>query len=286
MEYDQSKFEMKSLNKSSPWVWALLGLAAGWMTYSFTHYYCPSYGDNLTCSQAYPWAKGFSRWMLLVMPLTAGLAARYRMSKHESGGRVRDALTPELLVSLVALIATFVLLSRFLAYNELKSGPTLVDPILSRFEPINVAWLTFAILYTAIIASIVSMAKHPKRLAMAMQAYMTMMLFRMFAMYLVPLDAPASIIVLHDPIIEFFGDQSQPLVKDLFFSGHTATMCILYLSVIHPILKRALFVATFILVGCILIQHVHYTIDVLAAPFFAYGAHRLVVWIHGLRRQA
>ncbi len=40
--------------------------------------------------------------------------------------------------------------------------------------------------------------------------------------------AAANMIILNDPLVEFFGT-GQTLTKDLFFSGHTATLLILFL---------------------------------------------------------
>ena len=55
-----------------------------------------------------------------------------------------------------------------------------------------------------------------------------MVVVRMCAMYMLPLDPPVNMIILNDPLVEFFGT-GQTLTKDLFFSGHTATLFILFL---------------------------------------------------------
>jgi membrane-associated phospholipid phosphatase len=57
-------------------------------------------------------------------------------------------------------------------------------------------------------------------------------------------------------------------------------MFLLFLCVPQKKLKAALLIGTAVLAGCLLWQHVHYTVDVLAAPFFAYGAFRITFLLH------
>jgi hypothetical protein len=92
-------------------------------------------------------------------------------------------------------------------------------------------------------------------------------------------------IALRDPFVDFVVGDGSVLTRDLFFSGHTSTMFLLFLTATARPL-RLLFIAGTMLVGaCVLLQHVHYTIDVFAAPFFAYGSYRIVKNIHeGLDR--
>lgn len=96
-------------------------------------------------------------------------------------------------------------------------------------------------------------------------------------MYLVPLIPPEGIIPLRDTFLEgsFYGNKV--LVKDLFFSGHTANLVLLAFMVDVKWLRYILFVCAAIVAFLLLKQHVHYTIDVIAAPFAAYGSYRVAV---------
>jgi hypothetical protein len=98
-----------------------------------------------------------------------------------------------------------------------------------------------------------------------------MALFRIAAMWATPLEAPPGMIPLHDPLVRFLGP-AKLLSKDLFFSGHTSTLVLLALTVPGRAWCAA-FLAASVAVGfSVLVQHVHYTIDVFAAPFFAYAS--------------
>jgi membrane-associated phospholipid phosphatase len=61
----------------------------------------------------------------------------------------------------------------------------------------------------------------------------------------------------------------------LFFSGHTANLALLAFMVDIKWLKYILGICTFIVAVLLLVQHVHYTIDVLVAPFAAYISYKL-----------
>jgi len=108
-----------------------------------------------------------------------------------------------------------------------------------------------------------------------MQPYSLLTLFRMAAMYAMPLDPPASMLLLADPLVELFGT-GKLLTRDLFFSGHTSIMFILFLTSKDKILRIILLIGTISIGMLVLVQHVHYTIDVLAAPFFAWGAYSII----------
>ncbi len=103
-----------------------------------------------------------------------------------------------------------------------------------------------------------------------------MVAVRILSMFLLPLEPPEKMILLKDPFVEFFGS-GQTLTKDLFFSGHTATLLILFLVTEKKIIKIIFFVSTIVVAICVLIQHVHYTIDVFAAVFFTYACYKLLL---------
>ncbi|HEY7750927.1 MAG TPA: phosphatase PAP2-related protein, partial [Ignavibacteriaceae bacterium] len=144
------------------------------------------------------------------------------------------------------------------------------------FNPLDLTWVTFGLIYFSVIAAIISLINKPFCLFFAIQSYGLMLMFRLFVMYLTPLDAPEKLIPLHDPFVQMFS-AGDILTKDLFFSGHTATMFLLFLVVKNRSLK-VIFLFTTILVGfAVLLQHVHYSVDVAAAPVFAYSAYRIVL---------
>ena len=178
-------------------------------------------------------------------------------------------------ITLLWLITILFTLTNFLNFAEKRQGVVLPDPILNLFNPVNLTWIIFALIYISIIVGVATLFKNPKRLIFTIQLYTLMVTVRIIAMYLVPLDPPAKMITLNDPFVQFFGT-GQTLTKDLFFSGHTATLFILYLITENKMLKIVFMISTIAIAILLLLQHVHYSIDVFAAIFFTYACYKLL----------
>jgi hypothetical protein len=172
-----------------------------------------------------------------------------------------------------SLLVALWFFGRFVVAVETRQGVMLADPILAMFEPRDMTVPTFLLIYSTLAAAIVHLLGQPNQLLLGMRSYTLMISLRMLTMWAVPLEAPERIIPLTDPFVEAV-TISQTLLKDLFFSGHTSTAFLLYLTVQNRVLKRVFLVGTVMIGACVLVQHVHYSIDVIAAPFFAYGAFR------------
>jgi hypothetical protein len=181
----------------------------------------------------------------------------------------------ELAITVVLLALILFSFTNFLNFIEERPGVVFTDPVLMLFDPIDLTWLTFSIIYISLLTAVVSFSLKPERLLFAFQLYTLMVCVRIAAMYLLPLEPPATLIILNDPFVEFFGT-GQTLTKDLFFSGHTATLFILFLVEDKKILKWVFLICTVIVAIAVLIQHVHYTIDVYAAVFFTYTCYVLL----------
>jgi membrane-associated phospholipid phosphatase len=181
----------------------------------------------------------------------------------------------EVLITIIFLSAVLTALTNFLNYVEARKGVVLADPILNLFNPVDLTWLIFALIYVSLFVAIVTLSKNPKRLLFAVQVYTLMVAVRIVAMFLLPLNPPAKMIILNDPFVEYFGT-GQTLTKDLFFSGHTATLFILFLVSENKIIKTIFLISTIAVAISVIMQHVHYSIDVFAAVFFAYACYKLV----------
>jgi hypothetical protein len=182
-------------------------------------------------------------------------------------------------VTVPALIVILFSLTRFLLWVEARPGVVLDDPLLRTFSPINTNWVTFAFIYGGLITGIAILKRYPERLLLAFQSYVVMVVFRIIAMALVPLDPPSTPFLLVDPVVETFGTGAL-LTKDLFFSGHTATLFLLFLVMPSKPAKTAFVACVLAVAICVLLQHVHYTIDVFAAVFFASCANAAARWLN------
>lgn len=173
------------------------------------------------------------------------------------------------------LILTLISFVYFLAFNENRIGYVFNDPVLSLFKPFAVSEITFFITYFFAVYGIIISFREPPLFITLLQAYTIMTLLRMLCLYLLPLEAPESIIPLKDTFLQSTFYSGRENLKDLFFSGHTATIFLFAFVFRKKGTKMFFFVGACVVGVLVLIQHVHYSIDVLAAPIFAYVAIRV-----------
>jgi len=185
----------------------------------------------------------------------------------------------KMIITLILFVAVMMFFKNFVLYVEARDGVYLQDPLMKFFNAIDFNIPIFVIIYGAIITSFIMLLGHPKYFMIAIQTYMLMIIFRTIGMYITPLDVPRGLINLQDPVVFMLGT-GQPITKDLFFSGHTATMSILFLTARNKILKRILFVGIILIVIMIFLQKAHYTLDLLAAPFVAVGSYRMILYMN------
>ncbi len=179
-----------------------------------------------------------------------------------------------ILSSAFMLIVILLAFSRFVLYVETRNGTILFDPILNALEPFDLTWITFFIIYAGLISAVFVLIKKPKNLLLAINTYIIMVVFRTACMYVVPLDPPVTMIPLNDPFVQLFGS-GKILTKDLFFSGHTATLFLFYLVIPKESVRKIFLFATICVGIAVILQHVHYTIDVIAALVFTFVAYRI-----------
>jgi hypothetical protein len=203
-------------------------------------------------------------------PMFRSLVSKWKDEWNDVSFRRQTVVTiPLLLIVLLAL-------ARFLEVVETRPGVAYTDAFLQLIPPRDMTWVTFGIIYAGLLGGIGYLAAKPRYLLLAMQAYVVTALLRMGAMFLLPLDPPPTILPLVDPLVEFFGT-GVTLKRDLFFSGHTSTLFVLFLTAPDRGVKGIFLAATICVAACVLIQHVHYTIDVYAAPVFAYAGFSIVL---------
>lgn len=164
----------------------------------------------------------------------------------------------------------------FLLYKEGIVGSTLYDPITSNFSPIDFNPYIFYVTMICIVVGMVTSIFTPRGLIVMTSSLAFVNIVRVTVLYFINLNAPADIIPLYDPFLECTFYKDVLITKDLFFSGHTSNI-VLFAFLTKVKWMKGFFVTAALSVAVMLVlQHVHYTIDVVAAPFFAYGAYRLM----------
>jgi len=183
-------------------------------------------------------------------------------------------LTPafrrRLMVGMVVLVALLSLLPRFFQMIERRHGLLLNDRILRALPAYNISTALFIVMWVFTAYCVFRAAQTPRMFLAYLWSFIFLTAFRCLTITLVPLDPPDGLIGLVDPVSNFFYGSDKFVTKDLFFSGHTSSMFLLFLTVPGKTDKKLALVVTAVVAFLLLVQHVHYTLDVLGALVFCW----------------
>lgn len=180
------------------------------------------------------------------------------------------------IISLGVMLVILIQFAWLLAYVENRQRHLFYDPILNFIKPRDVSYMIFFITYGVALVGLLYAIVSPYRFLHMIQMYATLTGLRMMTLLFMPLTPQEGIISVQDAFLEHTFYAGSIYLKDLFFSGHAASLFLLYLFTTNKWLKF-LFLLAFLAVSVgIIVQNVHYHYDVIAAPIFAYIAYRLI----------
>lgn len=157
----------------------------------------------------------------------------------------------------------------FFAAIQKKQGVFINDFVLAHLPSVNLSATIFGLIYITVIVGIIRAAQSPYLFLLFLWSSLLLSLSRIITITFIPLEPPAGLVSLVDPVLlPFYGPNN--ITKDLFYSGHTGSVFLIYLIVRKRIEKMGALIATILVGICLLFQHIHYTIDVLCAPVFVY----------------
>jgi uncharacterized membrane protein len=189
----------------------------------------------------------------------------------------------KLMAGAIVMCLLLTALPYFFSVIEQRNGYVLNDAVLSTITPVNMSVPIFAINWAMGLLMLYRCIKHPNIFIFFLWGFICLALSRVITISQVPLNPPVGMVELKDPVINaFYG--SRFITKDLFFSGHTATQFLMFMAFTKRADKMLALAATVVMGILVLVQHVHYTIDVVAAPFLTFlvgMAARKIVGHHG-----
>ncbi len=154
-------------------------------------------------------------------------------------------------------------------YVENRQGIQLHNKILFKFPNMDFSFGIFLLLYTCMAAIIINNLRNPYKIIMIAEMHLYVAIVRQICILLLPLEAPLGIIPLQDILLEnTFYPTGAPLTKDLFFSGHVASIWIYFLCASNKKLQFLFFIATILMSFMVLSMRIHYTYDVVGAIIF------------------
>jgi len=179
---------------------------------------------------------------------------------------------------MLIVVIQFAFISQYQLFLETRQGVVFIDPITGNLPVWNLDIPTFIAIYSAHLLAIILALLKPEKFLQIIIGYFFVYFFRIIAQFLLPLEPPVGIIPMNDPLLVWFGD-GQLITKDLFYSGHTSSTFMILLVTENFKARVYIFIALLVIVFGILIQRVHYTVDVYAAFFFTFTAYRLGLFI-------
>lgn len=181
-----------------------------------------------------------------------------------------------LIVSLLFLLICAVSFAAFLPFHEARVDALLWyfdDPAFWILPARDVSIPIFSITYGTIVAYAILNRKEKYFVSKMAFSYGLLLIFRFLTLSILPLKEPETIIFLEDPFLNTFIYQGT-IDSDLFFSGHTALVCLVFFQTKK---WKWLFAILGVTLGILLMaQRVHYSIDILAALPFAYLTVKIV----------
>jgi hypothetical protein len=185
----------------------------------------------------------------------------------------------QMIMGLVIMLAIIFTLPFFYARIQKRQGVVLNDWLLARIPPHDVSVAIFALIWGMVVLIVIRAIYNPSIYITYCWTLIFVCLVRFVTLSVVALDPPQGLVPLLDPLGSVFYGHNAAVTKDLFFSGHTTTMVLIYLCLDKRTDKIIAFIAAFAVACLLLVQHIHYTIDVLAAPVVVYPCYRFTRYL-------
>ncbi len=208
----------------------------------------------------------------MARPITIALKNNWRETWSSSLQRA------QIIIGSILMIIISFMLPPFFNLIQKRDGPIIHDAVLAAIPAHNVSWAIFTVIWGIGFYALWRGIEKPTIYITYLWTFIFITILRVLAISFVPLDPPAGLIVLTDPLTAVFYGRST-ITKDLFFSGHTSILFLAFLCLERKWDKILALIGTCIVACLLLVQHVHYTIDIIAAPIIIYPVYRVVKYL-------
>jgi len=162
----------------------------------------------------------------------------------------------------------------FFQVIERRNGMQLNDWVLHQIPSHNFSVAIFILIWGMGFFAIIRAINDPYFFLVFIWSYVIVTFCRALTITFIPLNPPDGLEQLIDPLSStFYGHVN--ITKDLFFSGHISTIFLIFLCMKNKFDKVLTLTVTLFLAFLLMIQHIHYVIDIVAAPVFTYISYLL-----------
>lgn len=164
-------------------------------------------------------------------------------------------------------------------YVEMRKGIQLEDKLLYWLPSFDFSVPVFIVLYSSLSLIILTHLDKPRVILRVIEMHFLVAVIRQLCILLIALDPPVGLIVLRDVFLEnTVYPRHSPLTKDLFFSGHVASVWLYFLCAERKYIKYIMIGSTLMMSFMILSMRVHYTYDVYGALLITTLIYKFPVW--------
>ena len=200
--------------------------------------------------------------------ISISIKESWKQAISESSNRMK------LIIGSILIFIILVMMPHFFNKIEKRDGIVLHDWVLAQIPSHNVSIAIFVIIWGMGLLILYRALYKPQIYIVYVWSLIVVSLVRMATISFVALNPPIGLIPLADPLTGIFYGEHM-ITKDLFFSGHIATLTLIFLC-LDKKRDKVIGVFAILIVACLLlIQHIHYTIDIVASPIITYTCYRL-----------
>ena len=183
--------------------------------------------------------------------------------------------TVKFVIGWILLISILSIYPYYFAYIQNRPGYPLRDPLLELIPSIDLSNFVFGVIAVTTLLGLFRTLQSPYLFIVLLWGYIFLNISRIITIYLVPLEPPVGLMPMTDPLAFPFYGQGGNINKDLFYSGHTGTMFLLYLVLQKKWEKRVALACTVIIGILLLVHQINYIIYFFFAPGIVYF---LYIW--------
>ena len=178
----------------------------------------------------------------------------------------------KLIIGIILQSAILIFFPYFFSYIEQRQNGIIInDWILDFLTPRDLSVPIFVIVWSTTILGIYRCIQSPALFLTILYSLIFLCFARILAIYFVHLEPPVNLVRINDPLTSItYGGRGLFITKDLFFSGHTSNMLLLSFCFTKRSDKIIAFSAGICIGVMVLVQHVHYSIDVIGAVLITY----------------
>jgi len=156
------------------------------------------------------------------------------------------------------------------AFLDESIQPSMQDRLLDLLPTLNLNFFFVYVFFSLIVlVAAYTIIVRPEKMPFLLKTYGILILTRTAFIVLTEVGPPVGV----DPVFVSNSFEEFFFRNDLFFSGHTAVPFVAYLLYKDVWLGKVMLVGSIVMAATVLLMHVHYSIDVFAAPFIAYGVY-------------